>query len=103
MHISQEQKTVAAMIRVYCQARHGPDGPCEACGELLTYAHTRLAACRFGDGKPTCRQCPTHCYRKDMKTRITEVMRFAGPRMLRHHPILAVRHLLAERRSKQLG
>jgi hypothetical protein len=34
----------------------------------------------------------------DMKQRIVEVMRFAGPRMLLHHPLLAIAHLLDEKK-----
>ncbi len=33
-----------------------------------------------------------------MRERVRVVMRYAGPRMLFRHPILAVRHLLDERR-----
>ena len=31
-----------------------------------------------------------------MKARIQTVMRWAGPRMLFHHPLAAVKHLLRE-------
>ena len=34
-----------------------------------------------------------------MKTQIIEVMRYAGPRMIFHHPFLAVAHLLDEKLS----
>jgi len=34
-----------------------------------------------------------------MKTQIIEVMRYAGPRMIFHHPFLAVAHLLDEKCS----
>jgi len=30
-----------------------------------------------------------------MKTKIREVMRYAGPRMIKHHPWMAIKHLLA--------
>jgi hypothetical protein len=33
-----------------------------------------------------------------MRERVREVMRFAGPRMLLHHPILAIRHQLDARK-----
>jgi hypothetical protein len=33
-----------------------------------------------------------------MRERVRQVMRFAGPRMLLHHPLLAIAHLLKERR-----
>jgi hypothetical protein len=34
-----------------------------------------------------------------MRERIIEVMRFSGPKMMFHHPLLACAHLLDERRS----
>jgi len=40
-----------------------------------------------------------HCYKPEMRERIRGVMRFAGPRMALRHPLLAVRHLLDERRK----
>jgi hypothetical protein len=97
MSLKHERKTVTAMIRLYCTAHHHGSDLCESCRELQEYADARLAACPFGDGKPTCRQCPIHCYRKEMRQRVSEVMAFAGPRMLLHHPIMALRHLLREK------
>jgi hypothetical protein len=36
-----------------------------------------------------------------MREKIREVMRFSGPRMIFHHPIMAIRHLIESRREKQ--
>jgi hypothetical protein len=36
-----------------------------------------------------------------MREKIREVMRFSGPRMIFHHPIMAIRHLIECRREKQ--
>ena len=74
---------------------------CPECAALLDYALRRLDSCRFGDGKPSCRKCPVHCYRADMRERIRTVMRWAGPRMIFRHPIAATRHLLRELRSPE--
>ena len=74
---------------------------CPECAALLDYALRRLDSCRFGDGKPSCRKCPAHCYRADMRERIRTVMRWAGPRMIFRHPIAATRHLLRELRSPE--
>ena len=73
---------------------HGSYDLCGDCQALLAYAMKHLEACPFGEGKPTCSKCPIHCYKQDMRERVTDVMRYAGPLMLRHHPIMAVRHLL---------
>ena len=91
----RERKTVEAMIRIYCSEQHGPAVvPCERCEDLLRYAERRLKMCPFGADKPTCATCPIHCYRPAKREEIRAVMRYAGPRMLYRHPILAVRHLM---------
>jgi len=93
--MAREKKTVTAMIRVYCRGRHGSTGElCPACGELHSYAMCRLDRCPFGEEKPACAKCPIHCYRPEMRERIREVMRYAGPRMMLRHPVLALRHRL---------
>ena len=60
---------------------------------LLDYAHQRLERCRFGEDKPSCTRCPVHCYKPAMREQIRQVMRYSGPRMLLHNPVLAIRHL----------
>ena len=91
--LQRERRTVAAMIRVYCRARHGHRAElCAECRDLLDYASLRLDRCRFGAEKPTCANCPVHCYPRQRRDQIKTVMRLAGPRMLWHHPILSLRH-----------
>ncbi len=94
--LQREHKTIAIMIQMFCGARHGTEGPvlCPACEELLTYAKERLRRCPFGENKGACSKCKIHCYKPDMRKRVTEVMRYCGPRMLRKHPLLAITHLL---------
>ncbi len=98
--IAREQATVTAMIRIFCRSRHAWRGElCLECAELQAYAMSRLARCPFGQNKPTCANCPIHCYKPQLRERIRDVMRYAGPRMLWRHPILAIRHLLDGRRT----
>ena len=93
--IKREKETIGAMIEMYCRAQHSAAAPpCEACAELHAYALRRIEACRFGAAKPVCSQCAIHCYRPEMRESIRVVMRFAGPRMLRSHPRLALWHLV---------
>ncbi|MCG9748130.1 nitrous oxide-stimulated promoter family protein [Shewanella sp. cp20] len=96
----REFKTIAAMVHIYCKD-HCPakgDVPnCPECSEFLEYAHTRLDRCPYGQDKPTCNKCPVHCYKPEPKAKAREIMIYAGPRMLLPHPIMAIRHLWAER------
>ena len=92
--MARERKTVEAMIRLYCEAHHAPEGLfCPECQELLQYALERLDRCPFQERKTTCAKCPVHCYRPEHREQIRVVMRYAGPRMLFRHPILALLHL----------
>ena len=56
--------------------------------------HARLDRCRFGNRKTSCKHCPIHCYAREKRILMKEVMRWCGPRMLFYHPIIALRHLL---------
>ena len=94
--IAEEKAIVEKMIRLYCKKHEKNAELCTSCRELLDYAHNRLHRCRFGTDKPTCKRCPIHCYRPEMKDKIRHVMRWAGPRMMVYHPLAAVRHLLRE-------
>jgi len=97
---ARELKTIEAMVRMYCRGHaHGEgDVLCSACAELADYAARRLERCVFGDAKPACSHCVVHCYSAGMRERIRVVMRWAGPRMLLRHPLLAMAHLMDERR-----
>lgn len=96
--LGREARTVAAMIEIYCRAHHKAGRPasgglCPACRELSDYAMKRLACCPFGEHKPVCAKCRVHCYKPAMREQISAVMRFAGPRVMFSHPLLALEHL----------
>ena len=91
--LAREWQTMGVMIRCYCRAHHGSDTAlCPDCRQLLDYAGLRLERCRFGAAKPACANCPVHCYLPKRREQIREVMRYAGPRMLWRHPLLAILH-----------
>jgi len=91
--LKRERKTLEAMIDLACKGGHRTsEGP--ECSAVLQYAQCRLEKCPFAQPKPTCAKCPIHCYRPDRRNQIREVMRYAGPRMLYRHPVLALFHWL---------
>jgi len=91
--MAREKKTIEVMIKMYCSGRHAPEeGLCRECEELLDYAGQRLDKCPFGQKKPACAKCSIHCYSPAMRAKVTSVMKYAGPRMISKHPILAVMH-----------
>lgn len=99
--MSREQQTVEAMIGIYCRGQHDAtgNGLCPECEALAGYARLRLQKCPYQQEKPTCAKCPIHCYKPDMKERVRGVMRYAGPRIMVRHPLLAVQHLLDGQRD----
>lgn len=96
--IQREYKTVEAMVSIFCNSNHESQDICDDCQELLDYALERLMKCPFGENKTTCAKCPVHCYKPAMREKIREVMRFAGPRMIYRHPIMAIHHLFDAKR-----
>jgi hypothetical protein len=94
--IRREKKTVSIMIEMYCRARHDghKGGLCGRCTRLRDYAFERIDKCPFCLAKPTCNNCPIHCYKPDLRERIRKVMRYSGPRMMGRHPVLALLHKL---------
>ena len=76
--IEREKKTITLMIEIYCRKKHGNKKGvlCDECKELLEYAHKRLDFCKFGNEKSFCSKCPIHCYKKDMKVKIKDVITF---------------------------
>lgn len=86
-------------MHLFCHDHHAPgEGLCRQCDELLGYALRRLEICPFQEEKPACNRCEVHCYSAKQRERVQAVMRYAGPRMLLRHPLLALRHLLDKRR-----
>ena len=94
--IEKEKQTIKLMIDIYCKKKHGNKSGelCEECAELLEYEHKRLTYCKFGEEKSTCSRCPIHCYKKDMKEKIKDVMKFSGPRLIIYKPSEVIRHAL---------
>ncbi|MGN1276227.1 MAG: nitrous oxide-stimulated promoter family protein [Floccifex sp.] len=96
----KEKEIVTCMISLYCKKKHKQD-LCLQCQELQKYACKRIDCCPFMETKTFCSSCSVHCYQKEKREQIKEVMRFAGPRMLFVHPILAIEHVLDSRKEKK--
>ncbi len=91
--LNRERRTIRVMIDMYCDHKHRSQHLCDDCGELFEYAMVRIDKCPFKSDKPTCAKCPIHCYKPDMRAKVRQVMRFAGPRMIFYHPMLALMHV----------
>nr|ELR5041508.1 nitrous oxide-stimulated promoter family protein [Providencia stuartii]ELR5084433.1 nitrous oxide-stimulated promoter family protein [Providencia stuartii] len=96
--IQREIKTIEKMILIYEKSPPATIDFPDQYQQLYKYAINRLEKCRYGENKPACKQCPIHCYQPKMREQMKVVMRWSGPKMLLRHPILAIRHLLDDRR-----
>lgn len=85
----KEQKIINLMIDLYTRVHDDIDGD-----ELKKYSANRISKCPRIVEKTFCSTCKIHCYNKEYREQIKRVMRYSGPRMLLHHPILAINHAL---------
>ena len=101
----REKRMISEMIALYCRKKHHTRGDlCPQCAALDAYAQMRSEKCPFMETKTFCSNCRIHCYKPDMRAKIREVMRFAGPRMILHHPVAAIRHVVeTKKEQRRLG
>lgn len=99
-----ELATVKEIIRIYCKGHKHTQAAgqelCPDCEAMAIYARQRLERCPRMAVKTFCSVCPIHCYGQAEAAKIKEMMRYGGPRMLWHHPLLALRHIFIEWRTK---
>lgn len=102
--IEKEKSLIFLMIKIFCKSNHknyNYNNLCEECIELYNYASGQIDRCRFMETKTFCSACPSHCYKKDMREKIREVMIFSGKRMIFYRPILALKHLFITLKTKR--
>lgn len=100
--LKREHETLVCMTRIYCRDHHQGDpaaAMCPECARLMQYAARRLEKCPYGTDKPTCANCPIHCYKPAKRETARQIMRYAGPRMTWRHPIRALTHLFDKLRK----
>lgn len=99
-----EKESLTEMIRSYCHGNHHTKGKelCEKCQEFHDYAMMRTDKCPFMATKTFCSACKVHCYSKEWRPYVKEVMRYAGPRLLFRHPVLTILHGWVTLRQKRL-
>ena len=97
-----EKESLSTMIQIYCHGNHHTKKGelCPQCKEFEAYAHQRTDKCPFMETKTFCSACKVHCYSKKWRPYVKEVMRYAGPRILFYHPILALLHGYVTLRQK---
>ena len=104
----KELKLLINFVRFYCMSKHdnlfetNADASeisgrkillCRVCAELVEYAMEKRRKCPLNP-KPSCKKCHIHCYGKDHRTRIREIMAFSGRRMILRGRVDYIRHFL---------
>jgi hypothetical protein len=97
-----EKEIVGLMVGMYCHRHHGTQRGelCPDCWALLDYARERVDQCPRIEEKTFCSSCPIHCYSPARSQQIRTVMRWAGPRMIFRHPLMALRHLVIQKMGR---
>ena len=90
----REASVIREMGGFFCHGVHGsPKGSlCPECAELLAYAQKRVELCPFMETKTFCSQFRVRCYAPKRRDQIRSVMRYAGPRLIFHHPLMCAQH-----------
>lgn len=98
MQFLNQERLVKDMIDIYCRMNHGnKDALCDSCSELYHYAQLRLEKCPYEESKPVCSNCKIHCYKKDYKEQIKQVMRFSGPKIMFYKPVSGIKYLFKKK------
>ncbi len=99
--LRRDLKTLARFIEVYCRHRHADEAKeevylkmhdvaaitgrrvelCRACRRLLGHSFVKRSTCPL-EPKPACKHCPQHCYQPAYRSRIREVMRYSGRKLV---------------------
>lgn len=95
----KQQKDItllAKFVEIFCHGKHPnqqenvfclPDELdsvklCNDCGDFLKYAIAKRLKCPLEANKPTCKHCKIHCYAKEQREKVREIMSYAGRRIM---------------------
>ena len=94
----KDLKVLVTFIGIYCRHQHHHQADvtlpaelaglvrsgialCPGCRGLLEHALEKRRKCPL-DPKPSCKKCHIHCYSKEYRARIREIMAYSGRRMI---------------------
>ena len=72
----------AEFIRVSLPAALGVRTICPECRSFLEYAIAKRLTCPLEAEKPTCKKCRIHCYDRQRRDKVREIMSYVGRRMV---------------------
>ncbi|MBQ9690698.1 MAG: nitrous oxide-stimulated promoter family protein [Eggerthellaceae bacterium] len=103
--IKQEKNILALMVYISCKGHNHKGrlagGVCPECQDLIDYSFVKIGSCKKGLAKTFCSECDTNCYAPQERESIRQAMRYAGPRMIFHRPLMAIRHAYSMRKKNK--
>lgn len=98
---AKELKVLISFVQIFCRSKHGKEGTraavglpgelrsrfrkdvclCGECAALVDHAQEKRRKCPL-DPKPSCKHCRIHCYSKEYRGKIRQVMAFSGKRLI---------------------
>ena len=95
-HQKNDIRLIGKFVEVYCAGKHGavertpfslPEGLgetkiCSECAAFMEYAVSKRINCPLEAGKPSCKHCRIHCYGKDQREKVREIMAYAGRKLM---------------------
>ncbi|WP_455520983.1 nitrous oxide-stimulated promoter family protein [Parvimonas micra] len=91
----REKKVISEMVKLYCRKNHKKRELCDECKEVLNYSLKRIDNCQCVETKLFCSSCKFSLYSPRDKEKVKQIMKFSGPRILFHHPLLVISHMLS--------
>ncbi|MFZ3209368.1 MAG: nitrous oxide-stimulated promoter family protein [Geobacteraceae bacterium] len=94
----KDLKVLIDFVLVYCMARHREQAGralskesvdifgkrillCDDCRGVVAHAIEKRRRCPL-EPKPSCKRCHVHCYSREYRAKIREIMRYSGRKMI---------------------
>ena len=95
-HQKKDIRLIGKFVEVYCAGKHaaaeraalllpaelGERQLCSACAAFMTYAIAKRINCPLEAEKPSCKHCRIHCYGKEQREKVREIMSYSGRKLM---------------------
>ena len=97
-NIPKEKENIRKTFGIYCGKHHEKNGSklCPRCTALLATVFTKIDRCPYGITKPICDRCDRPCFGTKATQEFLTIMQGTQRGMLLRHPIMTIKHKLAE-------
>ena len=95
-HQKKDIRLIGKFVEVYCGGKHGalerspfplPEDLgvrriCPECAAFMEYAVSKRIKCPLEAEKPSCKHCRIHCYGRQQRDKVREIMAYSGRRLM---------------------